>query len=153
MKSLKYILSLLLLTAGGACASAPCFGDLAVLAAKGYFGSYVRPDASLEECAAFLNRQGISFSLFDLMDPERAVTKEDLARIVGQSTLLFLGEAEIVEGHIKKPLEAETWVDYCLLNDINLQPVWEGLVQQTADGPTPEVERFFGRQAGGRIRR
>lgn len=126
-------------------AVAPTYGDLAVLVAKGYFGNYVKQDAPLEQCVVFLNRRGIQFSLFDLIDPDKAVTKEDCARVVGQSMLLFSGEAEVVNGCIKKPLEAETWVDYCLLNDIDLLPVWNGLVQRTAEGSLPEVRKFFGR--------
>lgn len=141
----KYILILLVFTAGIAGAVAPNFADLSVLLAKGYFGNYVRRDAPLEQCAVFLNRKGVSFSLFDLVDPDKGVTREDLARAVGQSMLLFSGEAEVVNGHIKKPLEAETWVDYCLLNDIDLVPVWDGFVRCTAEGNLPEVRKFFKR--------
>ncbi len=150
MNLLRYIPVFLILAACNAQASSPTFGDLAVLVAKGYFGNYVKQDSSLEECVAFLNRNGISFSLFDLMDPDKVVKNEDFARVVGQSTLLFSGEAEVVSGHIKKPAEAETWVDYCLLNDIDLRPIWDGFVQRTANGPTPEVVKFFGLQAGGK---
>jgi hypothetical protein len=143
MRIKKYILISLVFTAGIAGAVAPNFADLSVLLAKGYFGNYVRQDASLEQCAEFLNRKGIPFSLFDLIDQDKAVTREDLARAVGQSTLLFSGEAEVVNGHIKKPLDAETWVDYCLLNDIDLMPVWDGFVRYTAEGNFPEVRKFF----------
>lgn len=144
MRLFKNILVCALISTG-ARAAAPAFGDLAVLLAKGYFGSYVTQDASLEQCVAFLNSKGVCFSLFDLMDTEKAVTKEDLARVVGQSMLLFSGEAEVVNGCIKKPLEAETWIDYCLMNDIDLMPVWNRLVQCTANGSVPEVGVFFGR--------
>ncbi len=105
----------------------------------------MRPDASLEQCVAFLNSKGVCFSLFDLMDPDKTVLKEDVARVVGQSMLLFSGEAEVANGCIKKPLGAEKWVDYCLLNDIPLEPVWNGFVKSTADGSLPEVRKFFGR--------
>ena len=144
MKNFKTIL-LLCLIAGGVRAAEPTFGDLAVLLAKGYFGSYVPPDASMAQCVVFLNKRGVCFSLFDLIDPDKTVKKEDFARVVGQSVLLFLGEAEVVAGSIKKPFEAETWVDYCLLNDIDLTPVWNGFVQRTADGSLPEVRKFFKR--------
>ena len=150
MNLLKHIPVILILVICNAQASTPTFGDLAVLLAKGYFGSYVKQNASLEECAAFLNSRGISFSLFDLMDPSKAVKDEDFARVVGQSALLFSGEAEVVNGCIKKPLEAETWVDYCLLNDIDLRLIWNGFIQRTADGPTPEVAKFFGALSGGK---
>ena len=135
--------ALFLLLAGGLLADGATFGDLAVLLAKGYFGDYVEQDAPMEQCAAFLNSKGVEFSLFDLMDPDKAVTKEDLSRVVGQSELLFSGEAEVVRGRIKKPLEVETWVDYCLLNDIDSPAIWDRFVQRTADGSLPEVIKFF----------
>lgn len=144
MKFYRYIL-LLCLATGSLYASSPTFADLAVLVAKGYFGRYVGQDASLEQCAAFLNRQGVCFSLFDLIDPDKAVKKEDVARVVGQSMLLFSGEAEVVNGCVKKPSEVESWVDYCLLNDIDLATIWAGFLQRTAEGSLPEVKRFFKR--------
>lgn len=147
MKHFKNIL-LLCLVAGGLYGAGPTFGDMAVLLAKGYFGDHVPADASLAQCVRFLNRQGICFSLFDLIDPEKIVKQEDLARVMGQAVLLFSGEAEIVNGCIKKPLEAETWVDYCLLNDVPLLHVWNGLVEKTDEGSLPEVRQFFKRSSG-----
>lgn len=99
----------------------------------------------MEQCVGFLNRQGVCFSLFDLIDPDKTVKREDFARAVGRSVLLFSGEAELVNGCVKKPLEGESWVDYCLLNDIDLNPIWNGFVQRTAEGSLPEVRRFFER--------
>jgi hypothetical protein len=145
MKLLKFVLFFCVLSVAGGYAAAPVYGDLAVLAAKGYFGAYVKQDASLEQCVVFLNSRGVRFSLFDLVDRSKTVTKEEFARVVGQSMLLFAGEAELVNGYIKKPSEAETWVDYCLLNDINLMPIWDGFVERTAEGSLPEVRKFFGK--------
>ena len=124
-------------------AAQPTFADLAVLLAKGYFKNHVSVEASLEECVEFLNSQGVHFSIFDLMDSKAVVTKEDFARVVGQSTLLFLGEAEPVGGGIRKPQEIETWVDYCLLNDVEFQTLWKGFIQRMEDGHLPEVQAFF----------
>jgi len=114
------------------------------LLAKGYFKDDVSADASLEQCSAFLNDHGICFSLFDLMDPTAVVTPEDFARVVGQSTLIFLGEAEVDEGCVKKPSGVDTWVDYCLLNDVDLQPLWNGFAQRVKEAPLVEVQSFFG---------
>ncbi len=125
-------------------AAPPTFADLAVLLAKGYFKSDVAGDASLEQCAAFLNRKGVCFSLFDLMDSEAKVTQEDFARVVGQSTLLFLGEADLENGCIKKPIDIKTWVDYCLLNDVDSIFLWRKFVHRMEKGSLPEVQRFFG---------
>jgi hypothetical protein len=139
-----YIFAFLLFSALSVQAAAT-FGDLAVSLAKGYFKNYVTEDASLEECAAFLNDKGVCFSLFDLMDPDLVVKQEDFARVLGQSTLLFSGEAHIVNGCIERPEIAKTWVDYCLLNDVHLTFLWKRFLQRTEKGSFPEVDAFFGK--------
>ena len=147
MRNLRHTFFLLLFAAGlspVASLAQPTFADLAVLLAKGYFKSYVPSDATLEQCAAFLNSHGVCFSIFDLMDSTAVVTKEDFARVVGQSTLLFLGEAEVVNGCVKKPLRVETWIDYCLLNDVDSPLLWSGFLQRMEKGSLPEVQQFFG---------
>ena len=63
------------------------------------------------------------------MDPTLKVAYEDIARVAGQSVLLFLGEAELENGIIKKPDEAKTWVDYCQLNDVEVKKIWEKFQQ------------------------
>ena len=141
MKLFNYALFLCMVIVGVAWSAG--FGDLAVFSAKEYFGGYVAKDASLERCVAFLNSRGVSISLFDLIDQGKTVTKEDFARAAGQSKLLFLGEAEFKKGCVQKPLEVETWVDYCLLNDIDVRPLWGSFAMRTADGPLPEVKKFL----------
>ncbi|MCU0858037.1 MAG: hypothetical protein MUC65_06510 [Pontiellaceae bacterium] len=142
MKVAKYITVFVFCAAGAAQAYQPTFADLAVFWAKGFFGSYVNPEASMERCVEFLNQQGVCFSFFDLMDGS-GIEREDFARVFGQSNLLCCGEAEILNGSIKKPVEAETWVDYCLLNDIDFEPAWDRIVQLTAEGSLPEVREYF----------
>jgi hypothetical protein len=141
MKLFGYTFFFCLVTVGAVRSAG--FGDLAVFAAKEYFGGYIAKDASLERCVTFLNSRGVSISLFDLMDQGKAVTKEDFARVAGQAKLLFLGDAEFKKGNVQKPLEVETWVDYCLLNDIDIQPLWNRFSMRTADGQLPEVKEFF----------
>ena len=85
----------------------------------------------------------------DAMDPDLVVKKEDFARVLGQSTLLFLGEARVVSGCIKKPVTAKTWVDYCLLNDVHFTFLWERFLQRTEKGSLPEVDAFFGKSLTG----
>lgn len=123
--------------------SAPTYGDLAVLLARGYFKDAVSPNASVEECVAFLNGNGVQFSIFDLMDPDIRVTKEKFARAVGQSQLLLSGEATVENGVIIRPNNIASWFDYCLLNDINLSEMWTSFVRRVEKNSVPEVERFF----------
>lgn len=145
MRKLVYPVLLLFAVLSVPVQAAPTFADLAVLLARGYFKDNVPPDASVEECVVFLNQHGICFSMFDLMDPNARVTKEDFARVIGQSRLLFLGEAELERGCIKKPIKVKNWVDYCLLNDVPLQPVWDRFRKKTEKESLPEVRRFFGK--------
>ncbi len=144
MKLYVSLITAICLTGGLVGQAAPTFADLAVLLAKGYFKGQLSGEASLTECVALLNGHGVCFPLFDVMDPTSEVTQEDFARGVGQSTLLFLGEAERVDGCIKRPDEAVTWVDYCQLNDVDLQPLWKGFLRRTEKGMLPEVKKFFG---------
>jgi len=144
MKFSIYFVAALSLIFGVSVQANPTFADLAVLLAKGQFKEHVSVDASLEECVAFLNQQGVCFSLFDLMDPARRVTKEDFSRVIGQSRLLFLGEADVVDGCIKKPAVAITWVDYCLLNDVGFSELWVRFLRRMEKGSLLEVDQFFG---------
>lgn len=128
-----------------ACAGTYEYGSLAVLLAKGYFKNDIDAAAPLEECVHFLNSHGVCFSLFDVQDPDAKVTVEDFARVVGQSTLLFLGEAEFEPGSqcIRKPLDAATWVDYCQLNDVSFKNKFEKFQSTVSGGYLPEVSVFF----------
>jgi hypothetical protein len=145
MKLYVSFITAICLAGGLAARAAPTFADLAVVLAKGHFIGHLSKDASLAECVALLNGHGVCFPLFDVMDPNSAVTQEDFARGVGQSTLLFLGEAQLEDGCIKRPDEAVTWVDYCLLNDVDLIPLWNGFLRHTENGMLPEVKKFFGK--------
>jgi len=146
MKIFKHLLLVVWVVSGlspAVFADQPTFADLAVFMAKGYFRGNVSKEATLEQCAAFLNGQGVYFSLFDLMDVKAVVTQEDFARVMGQSKLLFLGKAELTNGRVKKPQGIKTWLDYCRLNDVSLGPVWDRLLERTEKGSLPEVQRFF----------
>lgn len=126
-----------------ASAVAPNFADMAVVVAKGYFAKEISSTASLSECFQFLNKHGIEFSMFDLLDPSAAVGREDFARVIGQSTLLFLGEEQVVNGAIELPPDIESWLDYCALNDVNIEVLWGRLVERVRVGHLPEVTVFF----------
>jgi len=146
MRTFAIILILGVLAGAGRAAEtyAPTHADLAVFVAKGLFRDHVPGDASLKDCVAFLNANGICFSFFDILDRKSIVSKEDVARVMGQADVLFLGEAEVVNGCVSRPMGAKSWVDYCLLNDITYSPVFKKLKECTEGGPLPEVQRFFG---------
>lgn len=128
----------------GMAAAAPTYGDLAVMLAKSYFKGRVASNASLEQCVAFLNDHGVEFSLFQLLDSKARVSKEDFARAVGQSHLLLLGEAHLDGGAIQRPKGIGSWIDYCLLNDVDTSKLWKKFIQRTEHSSLPEVKKFFG---------
>lgn len=106
----------------------PTHADAAVLLAKfwGLFDRYVEQDADLNECVAFLNRQGIYFGLLEVASGSE-FTRDDCARVMGQINLLFLGEAELVQGRVELPAGVESWSDYCVLNDVAFETTYQSM--------------------------
>jgi hypothetical protein len=121
----------------------PTFADLAVFCAKGYFNNHFDSGSRLEDYVSFLNEHGVCISLFDLMDSDVVVGKEDFAQVIGQSKLLLLGEAVFDGGEICLPKEITSWVDYCVLNDVYFEDIWLRFVRSVGNGPYSEVESFF----------
>ena len=97
----------------------------------------------MQECVQFLNGKGICFSLFDLLDPDARVLLEDFSRVMGQSTLLFLGEASLKGGCIERPKGIKSWVDYCLLNDVDSAVLWKSFVQRAEGDSEDGTPQFF----------
>lgn len=143
MKQIFSTVFILCCLVSGLAVAKPTFGDLAVLLSKGYFEDAVPADASLEECVACLNELGVHFSMFNLIDPEARVAKEDFARAVGQSRLVLQGEAEVKNGVVQRPKKIKTWIDYCLLNDVDVDLLWSRFVRKVENAAVPEVEKFF----------
>ena len=127
----------------------PTFADLSVLLAKGYFKRNVPSKASVKECVLFLEEHGVCFDRNDLENSKTLVKKEDFAKAVGQSKLLFSGEFVLENGEIKKPDRISSWVDFCLMNDIKAESLWQWFLRRTKDRSLPEVDRFFRR--GGKV--
>lgn len=121
------VMTILLFGMCAATSARTSMNSLAAMLAKGWFGGYVEQGASIAECVAFLNQHGICFPRFDSEDAQRIVSEEDVARVVGQATLLFKGEDQIKNGCIIKPAEAKSWVDFCVLNDIEYLPIWNAV--------------------------
>jgi len=97
----------------------PTHADAAVIFAKysGLFDRYVTDEASLSECVSFLNHAGIYFGLLEVVNGSD-FTLSDCARVMGQISLLFSGEAEYAAGKIKRPEGIASWEEFCILNDV-----------------------------------
>ncbi len=122
--------------AGGAQLSAgegmpvPSHADAAVIFAKysGLFDEYVSEEASLNECVAFLNRNGIYFGLLEVVNGSD-FTLHDCARVMGQMNLVFSGEAEYLAGKVKLPSGIDSWDEFCILNDVKYVQGYESLTE------------------------
>lgn len=107
----------------------PSHADAAVIFAKysGLFERYVSENASLNDCVSFLNKSGVYFGLLEVVNGTD-FTLRDCARVMGQISLLFSGEAEYLAGKIKLPAGIESWEEFCILNDVKYVEGYRNLV-------------------------
>ncbi len=108
----------------------PSHADAAVIFGKysGLFDEYVSEEASLNECVAFLNRNGIYFGLLEIVNGAD-FTLHDCARVMGQMNLVFSGEAEYLGGKVKLPSGIDSWDEFCILNDVKYVQGYESLME------------------------
>ena len=111
----------------------PSHADAAVVFAKysGLFDRYVSENASLNECISFMNEAGIYFGLLEVVNGSD-FTPDDCARVMGQISLLFSGEAAFAGGKIKLPSGIDSWKDFCILNDVRYVEGYRNLVATVA---------------------
>ena len=107
----------------------PSHADAAVIFAKysGLFDRYVAEHATLNECVSFLNDTGIYFGLLEVVNGSD-FTHGDCARVMGQISLVFSGEAEYEAGKIKLPAGVDSWEHFCILNDVKYIEGYRNLV-------------------------
>ena len=93
--------------------------DAAIILAKyaGYFDRYVKKDADLNECVAFLNKTGIYFGLLEVVNGSE-FTVEDCARSMGQIDLVLSGNAEFSMGKVKLPKGIVSWKEFCTMHGV-----------------------------------
>jgi hypothetical protein len=95
----------------------PSHADAAIFFAKyyGLFDGYVPKNASQDQCVSFLNDRGIYFGLLEVFEKVE-FTLGDCARVMGQLSLVFSGEAEYEAGKVKLPNGFASWEVFCQLN-------------------------------------
>lgn len=118
---------------GGSKPAMVTHADAALIFARhsGQFEKYVKPDATLSDCVAFLNETGVYFSLKDILS-KREFTQKDCARVMGQISIIFSGNAEFDFGKVHLPREADSWEDYCLLYDVKYREVYQTMLETVA---------------------
>ncbi len=118
--------------AGGQEAAAtklPTHADAAIILAKhsGFFTGYVAPEATLNECVAFLNKAGIYFGLMEVINGKEFAMK-DCARAMGQIELVLSGGAEYSAGKVKLPIGVASWEEFCILNGVDYAGAYEHML-------------------------
>ena len=110
----------------------PTHADAAIIFAKysGLFDRYVQDNATLDECVSFLNGAGVYFGLFEIVNGAE-FTLQDCARVMGQMNLLFSGEAERQSGKVRLPKGMDSWVEFCILNDVKYIDGYKNLCATT----------------------
>jgi len=104
--------------------------DASVILAKyaGFFDRYVAPDASVNECVAFLNRTGVYFGLMEVVNGAE-FTQSDFARSMGQITRILDGDAEYEGGKVKLPNAIASWEDLCTMNGVGFAQDFQAMLK------------------------
>jgi hypothetical protein len=108
----------------------PTHADAAVILAKfsGLFDRYLAPDATLNDCVAFLNKTGIYFGLMEVVNGSEFSVR-DCARAMGQIDLVLSGEAEYSGGKVKLPKGIDSWEDLCIMNSVKYIEAYQTMLE------------------------
>ena len=106
----------------------PTHADAAFIITKysGLFDHYGPQDASLSECVAFLNDHGVYFGLLEVVNGTE-FTRKDCARVMGQISLIFSGDAEYLGGKVKLPKDVDSWDAFCIMEGIKFVEAYEAI--------------------------
>jgi hypothetical protein len=107
---------------------APTHADAAFIITKysGLFNRYGPQDASLNDSVAFLNKHGVYFGLLEVVNGTE-FTRKDCARVMGQISLVFSGDAEYFGGKVKLPKDVDSWEVFCIMQDIKYVEAYEAI--------------------------
>ena len=108
--------------------SVPTHADAAFIFTKysGLFDRYGMQDASLSDCVSFLNDHGVYFGLMEVVTGKE-FTRRDCARVMGQITLVFTGDAEYLAGKVKLPKGVDSWETFCIMEDVRFVEAYEAI--------------------------
>jgi hypothetical protein len=118
----------------------PTHADAAFIITKysGLFDHYGPQDATLNESVSFLNDHGVYFGLLEVVNGTE-FTRKDCARVMGQISLVFSGDAEYIGGKVKLPKDVDSWIAFCIMNEVKYVELYEAI--QKAVRRTDEMIR------------
>lgn len=93
---------------------------------SGLFDRHIDKNFSIADCVTFLQANGIELDWLDVIT-KKNFTRFDMARVVGQSYLLFAGKENRNDGSYILPDGYEGWDEYCDLHGLNYQLTYEVL--------------------------
>lgn len=107
----------------------PTHADAAFIITN-YLGLFDRSgpqDATTSECVAFLNDHGVYFGLLEVVSGTE-FTRKDCARVMGQISLVFSGDAEYVGGKVKLPKGVDSWEAFCIMEGVKFIETYEAIL-------------------------
>ena len=94
---------------------------------SGLFDHSGPQDATISECVAFLNGHGVYIGLLEVVNGTE-FTRKDCARVMGQISLVFSGDAEYVGGKVKLPKGVDSWESFCIMEDVKFVEAHEAIL-------------------------
>ncbi|HSR88171.1 MAG TPA: hypothetical protein VLL07_04405 [Pontiella sp.] len=106
----------------------PTHADAAYIIFKysGLFDRYGTQDANIDDCVAFLNDHGVYFGLLEVVSGSE-FTLKDCARVMGQISLVFSGDAEYLGGKVILPKDVASWEAFCIMNEVEYVQAYEAV--------------------------
>lgn len=107
----------------------PTHADAAYIIFKfsGLFDRYGTQDADISDCVSFLNDHGVYFGLLEVVSGEE-FTLKDCARVMGQISLIFSGDAEYLGGKVMLPKDVASWESFCIMNEVKYVETYEAVL-------------------------
>jgi hypothetical protein len=93
---------------------------------SGLFGRYGTQDANISDCVSFFNDHGVYFGLLEVINGKEFSLK-DCARVMGQISLVFSGDAEYSGGKVMLPKDIASWEAFCIMNQVEYVEAYEAV--------------------------
>jgi hypothetical protein len=94
---------------------------------SGLFDHFGPQDATTSECVSFLNDHGVYFGLLEVVSGAE-FTRKDCARVMGQISLVFSGDADYIGGKVKLPKGVDSWEAFCIMEGVKYVEAYEAIL-------------------------
>ena len=94
---------------------------------SGLFDAYGTQDATISDCVSFFNDHGVYFGMLEVVSGKK-FTLKDCARVMGQISLIFSGDAAYLGGKVMLPKGVASWEAFCIMNEVEYVEAYEALL-------------------------